>query len=133
MLTQRTPNQDYTRRTRLVIFWFLKREMKCVWIGLGLILGGLGTRSAWLGWRNMARLARITGKRLAIYPYKGGFDPKMNTREACLILGLFDHSSNHHIRTAHRTVLMANHPDKNGSRYLSSKINEAKTFLDNHR
>ncbi|XP_009789869.1 mitochondrial import inner membrane translocase subunit TIM14-2 [Nicotiana tabacum] len=61
--------------------------------------------------------------------YEGGFQPKMNRREAALILGVRESVQADKVREAHRKVMVANHPDAGGSHYLASKINEAKDTL----
>ncbi|KAG0749274.1 hypothetical protein G6F57_000691 [Rhizopus arrhizus] len=63
--------------------------------------------------------------------YKGGFDAKMNKREAALILGIREsQATKAKIKEAHRRIMLLNHPDRGGSPFLALKINEAKEFLE---
>ena len=62
--------------------------------------------------------------------YKGGFEAKMSKREAALVLGVGQGTTTQKIRDAHRRIMIANHPDKGGSPYLASKINEAKDIME---
>ena len=62
-------------------------------------------------------------------PYKGGFDEEMSRREASLILGVRESASKDRIKKRHRDLLMKNHPDKGGSTYMATKVNEAKDKL----
>ncbi|EPS44308.1 hypothetical protein H072_1700 [Dactylellina haptotyla CBS 200.50] len=63
--------------------------------------------------------------------HKGGFDPRMSRREASLILSLSERNlTKANVRKNHRQLMLLNHPDRGGSPYLASKINEAKEFLD---
>ena len=61
--------------------------------------------------------------------YDGGFEEKMTKREAALILGVRESASVDRIKDAHRRILINNHPDRGGSPFIASKVNEAKDFL----
>jgi DnaJ homolog subfamily C member 19 len=60
-----------------------------------------------------------------------GFSSQMTKTEAIRILNLSPQNimDPEEIRKVHRTLLLANHPDRGGSTYLSSKVNEAKDLL----
>ncbi|KAI7862213.1 hypothetical protein BDF14DRAFT_133717 [Spinellus fusiger] len=80
---------------------------------------------AYQEWQKMPRAPRLSKF------YKGGFDDKMNKREAALILGIREsQATKQKIKEAHRKIMLLNHPDRGGSPYLALKINEAKEFLE---
>lgn len=63
--------------------------------------------------------------------FKGGFDNKMGTSEALQILSLRDAGLTlNKLKGQHRKIMLANHPDKGGSPYVATKINEAKSVLE---
>lgn len=95
-------------------------------LGPVLLVGGAATVLA--GMRYGPRVwTRLTT--MSTY-YKGGFEETMNRREALLILGLREPATKNRVRDAHRRIMLLNHPDKGGSPYIASKINEAKVLLD---
>ncbi len=57
----------------------------------------------------------------------------MSTDEALSILGLESNASEEDIVLAHRKLMAKLHPDKGGSDYLATKINQAKDYLIKHR
>lgn len=63
-----------------------------------------------------------------------GFAPTMTEQEALLIMGIEGSSilsaDRKLLKERYRKLMVANHPDKQGSQYLSQKINQAKDVLD---
>lgn len=56
-------------------------------------------------------------------------DTKMSVELACQILELDAQHSKHDILAAHKKMMAKNHPDKGGSTYLASQINQARDVL----
>jgi len=95
------------------------------------IIVGVGAITAALVGRQLFRSGVIGGKKAAEEWVKGGFRAKMDRKEAIAILGLKDGTKlRTQLKDAHRHIMLANHPDRGGSPYLASKINEAKDLLD---
>lgn len=81
----------------------------------------------------LKNLPKLDGESLAGSKYyKGGFDSKMNRREAALILGISPSANKIKVKDAFKKVMAVNHPDRGGSPYIASKINEAKDYLEKH-
>lgn len=78
----------------------------------------------------MKKTSLLTGTSSFVHYYRGGFDSKISRREASLILGLREGAAKDAIKDAHRRIMIANHPDRGGSPYLATKINEAKDMLE---
>ncbi|KAF1924021.1 uncharacterized protein M421DRAFT_95708 [Didymella exigua CBS 183.55] len=73
----------------------------------------------------------VGGSKLGRSFYKGGFEPKMTRREAALILEMPERGiTKDLLRKKHRSLMLLNHPDRGGSPYLATKVNEAKEMLE---
>ncbi|KAI8367971.1 hypothetical protein EDC96DRAFT_505936 [Choanephora cucurbitarum] len=97
---------------------------------MGFVVAGAATAGR-LGIRAFQEYQKLPKKPRMSKFYKGGFDAKMNKREAALILGLREsQATKQKVKEAHRKIMLLNHPDRGGSPFLALKINEAKEFLD---
>ncbi|PVU95103.1 hypothetical protein BB561_002038 [Smittium simulii] len=103
------------------------------------ILAGVGLAGVGLFGRAMFKRASLKANSVLLKGVdpvnkkyvKGGFDAKMSKSEAALILGLKETRLNKTtVKDAHRRIMLKNHPDRGGSPYLATKVNEAKEFLE---
>jgi hypothetical protein len=81
------------------------------------------------GWRQRAADAAGVGGPQAEAPPPRGPRTDMSVDEAYAILGLKPGATPEEIRTAHRKLMLLNHPDRGGSDWLAAKINRARQVL----
>lgn len=98
-------------------------------VGVGVTVLALASRAAIKTFKQTSMLSGISNQKYL----RGGFEPQMSTREAMLILGLKEPFKPDLLKKQHRSHMLANHPDRGGSPFLASKINEAKELLDKKR
>lgn len=116
----------------------------CIEMSGGIILASLGLAAVGFAGRYLLRqlpiVSKIVNEAMKSLPkfdagskyYQGGFDLKMNRKEAALILGISPAANKAKIREAFKKVMAVNHPDRGGSPYIAAKINEAKDFMEKH-
>ncbi|NXE84289.1 DJC15 protein, partial [Cochlearius cochlearius] len=85
-------------------------------VGLGVATVAFAGRYAFHLWKPLEQAITESAKRISTSSlssyYKGGFEQKMSRREASLILGVSPSAGKAKIRTAHRKIMILNHPDK---------------------
>ncbi|KAF8638341.1 hypothetical protein AX17_002361 [Amanita inopinata Kibby_2008] len=95
------------------------------------VLVGVGALAAAIAGRALIRRGFFAGRNAPDQWVKGGFKAKMDRKEAIAVLGLKDGPKlRNQLKDAHRQIMLVNHPDRGGSPYLASKINEAKDLLE---
>ncbi|KAG7665144.1 PAM18 [[Candida] subhashii] len=107
--------------------WYFDKT--CDWMGEHPIITGLGVFGLvyFAAGFKKSNQPGINGKAFI----KGGFGQKMTAKEALQILNLKETNlSKLKLKEQHRKLMMANHPDKGGSSFLATKVNEAKDFLE---
>jgi len=96
-------------------------------LGFGIAAAAFFGRAGLVALRRSRGTVNAMGKAF----YKGGFEPKMTRREAALILETSERGITRDIiRKKHRQLMLLNHPDRGGSPYLATKVNEAKELLE---
>lgn len=107
--------------------WYFDRTVD--WMGEHPYLTGLGALGITYFAAGFVKSKQpgINGKAF----HKGPFGQKMSAKEALYILNLKETNlSKAKLKEQHRKLMMANHPDKGGSPFLATKVNEAKDFLE---
>ena len=71
----------------------------------------------------------IVNQARSLYPQY--FISILNKKSGVFIfVGISPSSSKERVRDIHKRIMLLNHPDKGGSPYLATKINEAKEYLE---
>ncbi|KAF6142116.1 hypothetical protein GIB67_037034 [Kingdonia uniflora] len=104
-----------------------KEQVEPLVAGVTMAAAAMGSRFMLQAW-NAFKARPVLPRLVRFYP--GGFQEIMTRREAALILGVRERDVMEKIKSAHRRVSLANHPDRDGSEYLIKKINEARQILE---
>ena len=108
----------------------IKNEMRFFTDMATAIAVGLGVTGLAMVGRALIKTAQKGALTQSSKYLRGGFEPTMSRREAAQILGLTDVVTKEKLKKAHRNIMLMNHPDRGGSPFLATKINEAKELLE---
>ncbi|GMM55502.1 Pam18 protein [Maudiozyma humilis] len=126
-----SPNVPFPSRKTGMDLWF---DNALGYMGEHPVLTGVGAFFALYATAGIYKSVQMRmngGKSGAAAFLKGGFDAKMNKAEALQILNLKETDlTKKKLKEVHRRIMLANHPDKGGSPYIATKINEAKDFIE---
>ncbi|MCJ1264342.1 mitochondrial import inner membrane translocase subunit TIM14 [Lobaria immixta] len=106
-------------------------------VGIGVAAAAFFGRAglvAFRRYRGGATAAGVLGKAY----YKAEVNLRLTALDevdSCLrkLLGSERSLTKEKIRKNHRQLMLLNHPDRGGSPYLATKVNEAKEFLEKHQ
>lgn len=93
---------------------------------LGKILNFLNTAKTLRKFFSEESLFKFTDKQAERFKKK---HPPMTKEEAMEILGIQENASKEEIKAAYHNLMKKNHPDAGGSKYIASKLNQAKDIL----
>ena len=97
------------------------------------MFAGFAGRVAWLSYQSLQlqRSGVPSAMKLVnkLKKYRGPFESTLDRKEAALILNVKPAATTKEVRAAHRRLMMLNHPDKGGSKFIAMKINQSKDLL----